>query len=124
LSWGITDPREDTLQYLLLICATEGPDRGGPSKPMPEDGVGWADEMDAKGIRKLGSELRPAATATTVRRRDDETLVADGPFAETKEQIVGFDLIECADLEEAIEVAAKHPVAAVGSIEVRPLWTE
>jgi hypothetical protein len=60
--------------------------------------------------------------ATTVRVRDAEVLLSDGPFAESKEQIAGFDIIECADLDEAIEVAAKHPVAAFGSIEVRPFW--
>jgi len=51
-------------------------------------------------------------------------LVADGPFAETKEQIAGFDIIECDDLDEAIDVASRHPVARFGSIEVRPFWTE
>jgi len=57
-----------------------------------------------------------------VRVRSGEVLVADGPFAETKEQIGGLDLVECADLDEAIEVASKHPVARFGSIEVRPFW--
>jgi hypothetical protein len=56
--------------------------------------------------------------------RGGELLISDGPFAETKEQIAGFDIIDCQDLDEAIEVAAKHPVAAFGSIEVRPFWTE
>ncbi len=51
-------------------------------------------------------------------------LISDGPFAETKEQIAGYDIIECTDLDEAIEVASKHPVAKFGSIEVRPFWTE
>jgi hypothetical protein len=56
--------------------------------------------------------------------RGGDVLVADGPFAETKEQIAGFDIIECADLDEAIDVASRHPVARFGSIEVRPFWTE
>lgn len=117
------------MQYLLLICAAEQPEPAAapaPAEPAAAEsaGIDWATEMDGRGIRQLGSRLRPVATATTVRRREGETLLADGPFAETKEQIVGFDLIDCADLEEAIEVAAKHPVAAFGSIEVRPLWTE
>ncbi len=55
-----------------------------------------------------------------MRVRDGEVLLADGPFAETKEQIAGFYIVECADLDEAIEVAGKHPVAGIGSIEVRP----
>jgi hypothetical protein len=78
--------------------------------------------MDARGVRKFGSRLRSTSTATTVRVRDGDTLVSDGPFAETKEQVLGFDLIECQDLEEAIAVAARHPSAGFGSIEVRPLW--
>jgi hypothetical protein len=59
-----------------------------------------------------------------VRIRDDEVLVSDGPFAETKEQIGGFDVLECASLDEALEVAAKHPVARFGAIDVRPFWQE
>ena len=62
--------------------------------------------------------------ATTVRVRDGQTLVADGPFAETKEQIGGFDILECADLDEAIELASKHPVAKFGTLELRPFWRE
>jgi hypothetical protein len=57
-----------------------------------------------------------------VRVRESEVLLADGPFAETKEQVAGFDIIECADLDQALEVAAKHPVAKFGTIEVRPFW--
>ena len=58
-----------------------------------------------------------------MRLRDGEVLLTDGPFAETKEQILGFDVIECADLDEALEIAAKHPVAKYGMVEVRPFWT-
>jgi hypothetical protein len=68
------------------------------------------------------ARLRPSSDATTVRMRDDEVLLSDGPFAESKEQMGGYDLIECADLDEAIDVASKHPVAKFGVIEVRPLW--
>ena len=67
---------------------------------------------------------RPVSTATTVRTSGDEVLVADGPFAETKEQILGYDVIECADLDDAIYAASRHPVARFGSVEVRPFWTE
>jgi hypothetical protein len=84
----------------------------------------WVKEMDDRGVRKFGSRLRSATAATMVRVRDNETLVSDGPFAETKEHILGFDLIECDDLDEAIAVAAKHPAATFGSIEVRPLWPD
>ena len=68
-----------------------------------------------------GAGLRPPSEATTVRVRHDELLLTDGPFAETKEQIGGFVLIDCADLDEAIEIAAKHPVAGYGTIEIRPV---
>jgi hypothetical protein len=80
--------------------------------------------MEARGVRLTGNRLRMAADATTVRVRDGETLVTDGPYAETKEQMGGFDIIDCADLDEAIEVASKHPIARYGMIELRPFWTE
>ena len=64
--------------------------------------------------------LAPPAAATTIRVRDGELLVSDGPFAETKEVIAGYDLLECADLDEAIEVARTHPMARAGRLELRP----
>ncbi len=79
--------------------------------------------MTRRGVRLTGDRVRAASDATTVRVRGDETLVTDGPFAETKEQMGGFDIVECADLDEAIEVAAKHPMARLGMVEVRPFWT-
>ena len=69
-----------------------------------------------------GRELVAASEAKVVRVIDGERVVTDGPFAETKEQIVGFDVLECAHLDEAIEVASKHPVAAFGTLELRPFW--
>ena len=63
-----------------------------------------------------------ATDATTVRVRGGETLLTDGPYVETKEQIGGFDIIDCDSLEEAVEIAAGHPIAQMGTIEVRPLW--
>jgi len=56
--------------------------------------------------------------------RDGDVMVSDGPFAETKEQIAGFNVLECADLDEAIEVASRHPAAKIGTFELRPLWLE
>jgi hypothetical protein len=79
--------------------------------------------MTRRGIRLTGNRVRAASDATTVRVRGDETLVTDGPFAETKEQMGGFDIVECANLDEAVEVAAKHPMARLGMVEVRPFWT-
>jgi hypothetical protein len=112
------------MKYLLLICLDESIEMS----PQERAGMGpateaWVTEMDGRGVRLQGQQLRPVSDATTVRMRG-EVLVADGPFAETKEQIAGFDVIECADLDEAIEVASKHPVARFGSIEVRPFWTD
>lgn len=78
-------------------------------------------EADAAGARLAGEGLQPSATATTVRVRNGETVVTDGPFAETKEQLGGFYVLECADLDEAISYAAKIPTSVTGSIEVRPL---
>jgi hypothetical protein len=81
----------------------------------------WVDEMTGRGIRLHGSGLRDATEAMIVRVRDGETLVSDGPFAETKEQVGGYDVIECADMDTAIEVAAAHPLASTATVEVRPL---
>jgi hypothetical protein len=76
--------------------------------------------MDGRGLRLLGRELELPETAATVRVRGGEMLVSDGPFAETKEFMAGFDLLECANLDEAIEVAAKHPSSWFQAIEIRP----
>jgi hypothetical protein len=82
----------------------------------------WVEENDRTGRRVLGDRLRPVEDATTVRVRGGKTIVTDGPFAETKEWIAGFDILECKDLDEAIEVAAAHPMARFGRLEVRPFW--
>ena len=108
------------MKYLLLIC-TDGPIDAGPEEL---DAQPWVDEMDGRGVRLTGARTRDAEDATTVRVRDGALLVTDGPFADTKEQMAGFDIIECADLDEAIEVASKHPMSHYGMIEVRPFWTE
>jgi hypothetical protein len=68
------------------------------------------------------ARLRPVVDATTIRVRDGETLISDGPFAETKDFVGGFLLVECADLDEAVEIAAGHPYAQRGSVEIRPVW--
>ena len=82
----------------------------------------WVEEMDGRGVRLTGQRLRPPADATTIRVRGGQLLVTDGPFVETKEFMGGFDLLECADLDEAIEIASKHPSARAGMIEIRPFW--
>jgi hypothetical protein len=111
------------MKYLLLIC-TDGSVELGPQEraAIPAATQAWVKEMDDSGVRLMGQQLRPASDATTVRMRGGDVLLADGPFAETKEQIAGFDIIECADLDQALDVAARHPVAGYGMIEVRPFW--
>jgi hypothetical protein len=111
------------MKYLMLICSDDSVVLS-PAEvaDIPAATEAWVTEMDGSGIRLTGDRLRPVSDATTVRVREAEVLVADGPFAETKEQIAGFDIIECSDLDQAIDVAAKHPVARFGTIEVRPFW--
>ena len=113
------------MKYMLMICVDESielsPEEGAQVGPATE---AWVEEMDGRGVRLQGDRIRPVSDATTVRVRDGELLVADGPFAETKEQIAGYDIIDCKDLDEAIEVAAKHPVAKFGTVEVRPFWMD
>ncbi len=87
----------------------------------------WADfvqEISASGVLISNSGLAPVANATTVRVRKDKTLITDGPFAETHEQLGGYFLVECKDLDEAIRWTQKIPTAKYGSIEIRPLWSQ
>jgi hypothetical protein len=116
------------MKYMLIHCADESRDRSHDAPDHAEivqrTLASWIAEMSGRGVLLHGDALRPVSDATTVRVRDEQTLIADGPFAETKEQVGGYDVIECADLDEAIEVASKHPTAAFGTIEVRPFWME
>jgi len=105
------------MKYMMLVCTDTEPDTDRSDEPDIEV---WVAENDANGRRIDGHQLAPSGSATTVRVRNGELLVSDGPFAETKEMIVGFDLLECADLDEAIEVARTHPMARGGRIELRP----
>jgi hypothetical protein len=111
------------MKYLLLVCHRPEQLDEAIAEVEKDDGR-WAKEMTDRGVRRAGQALRPASEATTVRVRDGRPLLTDGPFAETKETIAGFDIIDCADLDEAIEIAVKHPCATVGSIELRPYWEE
>jgi hypothetical protein len=106
------------MKYLMFICADGLP---GPEAlaVLQRECPGWVAEMEGRGVRLLGRELDLPQTAATVRVRDGQTLVTDGPFAETKEFIAGFDLLDCAGLGEAIEVAAKHPSSWFQAIEIR-----
>jgi hypothetical protein len=82
----------------------------------------WVEKMAEQGVRRHGGALRSVREGKIVRIRDDELLVSDGPYAETKEQVGGYDVIECADLEVAIQLAAGHPLARAATVEVRPFW--
>ena len=113
------------MRYLLMICTDESadaamsPDEG---KAQMAEYMAFGEEMGRRGVLQGGERLRPTTDATTVQVRDAKVLTADGPFAETKEQIGGYYLVDCKNLDEAIEVAAKIPGAREGSIEVRPVW--
>lgn len=108
------------MQYLLLVCGDEHSAAAVPEEPEGDAGA-WVGQMDLRGVRRFGGVLTSPSTATTVRVRDGQAVLTDGPFAETKEQILGFDLIEVADLDEALEAARAHPMAAFGAVEVRAL---
>jgi hypothetical protein len=108
------------MKYFMFVCVDEELATPEAVKDMGRDTRGWVDEMDGRGVRLQGNALQDLSSATTVRVREGEVVLADGPFAETKEFIVGFDILECADLDEALEVAGKHPMARIGSLEVRP----
>jgi hypothetical protein len=116
------------MKYLLLVC-WDAERMDGQTEPEPgtapaedEEGFPWVDDLQARGIWLTGDQLAPPRRARSVRVRDGKKMVTDGPFAETKEAVGGFDLLECDSLEEAIEIAASHPIAEMGTIEVRPLW--
>jgi hypothetical protein len=113
------------MRYVLLICA----DETALGALSPEEGTGmtaeyakWVEEVAGRGLLQGGERLRPTTDATTVQVRDGKVLTADGPFAETKEQLGGYFLVDCKDLDEAIELASKIPAAQNGSVEVRPVW--
>lgn len=116
-------PGEST--YLLLMASV-------PGAPAPRDEVegaavdgttgGWIAEMGRRDVDRGGSPLRPVDEAVTVRVRDGSTVVTHGPFAELAEHVAGYNLLNAADLDEAIAVAGAHPAARHGVIEIRPLW--
>jgi hypothetical protein len=115
---------QTTMQYLLLIYDSEavlGKMSPADQSKMLEDYGKFTNEIKEKGKHLAGHQLKPVATATTVRVRDGKRVTTDGPFAETKEQLGGFYMINANDLDEAIAIAARVPSAKVGSIEVRPI---
>jgi hypothetical protein len=114
------------MQYLMMVCwdseKMDAQTEPSPSDAPSEESFPWLDDVRSRGIWVTGDQLAPPRRARTVRVRGGRTMVTDGPFAETKEALGGFDILECDSLEEAVEVAAQHPIAATGTIEVRPFW--
>jgi hypothetical protein len=110
-------------QYMLLIY---GPTEGGPSpEELEAEMPRWFEytqQLQEAGVLRAGDALYPTDAATTVRVRNGDTLVSDGPFAETKDFVGGVAIVECADLDEAIAIAAGHPWAHRGVVEIRPVW--
>ena len=110
------------MRYALLICDDE---EVSPSNEEIEADPGhraWVADLERRDAMRFGARLRPVVDATTVRVRDGETLVSDGPYAETKDVVGGVVIVECADLDEAVQIASGHPYARWGGVEVRPLW--
>ena len=112
------------MKYAMLIYT----DQATEAKKSPEEQqaimgayFAFTNNVKEKQLYKAGEALHPTTTATTVRVRNGKTLSTDGPFAETKEQLGGFYILDCKDLDEAVEYAAKIPGAAHGSVEVRPI---
>jgi hypothetical protein len=112
---------QTTMQFLMFVCRDTMPVEPppGPGGDVEE----WVSTMQGRGLRVTGDRLAPEREASAVRVRNGEVVVTDGPFLETKEVLGGFDLLECRDMAEAIEVAAAHPYATQGVLEIRPIWT-
>jgi hypothetical protein len=106
---------------MLLISA----DEGEVARTLMPDGMArfhaWIDDLERRGVLQVHEGLHPSATATTVRVRGDEVLLTDGPFSEAKDQVGGFAIVDVADLDEAIAIAAGHPATRIGQVEIRPV---
>jgi hypothetical protein len=117
-----SDRREIPVQYILLIYSDENGEAEGDQADVLRRYGAFTEEVRKGGKLVTADRLKPTSAATTVRIRNGETLVTDGPFAETKEQLGGYYVLECENLDEALAYAAKIPAAENGSIEVRPVW--
>src|SRR6266852_5621870 len=112
----------ETMQYMLLIYETEGR-KLSPAEygQLHQEYMTFTQDIVKSGKFKAGDPLEPTSTATTVRVRNVKTVTTDGPFAETKEQLGGYYMVEAKDLDEAVAIAARIPGARTGTIEVRPI---
>ena len=118
------EQKEVKMQFILLIYNAEnnGPQPGNEDfGPYMQAYMDFTEEVKSAGKMLGGEALQPVSTATTVSVREGKTELMDGPFAETKEQLGGFYILDCADLDEALAYAAKIPDAALGRVEVRPI---
>ena len=109
------------MKYMLLVYLDENALSEAERNDCYVKSAGLAQELHSSGKYLDASPLHPISTATSVRVRDDKPLVTDGPFAETREQLGGYYLINARDLDEAIAIAGRIPVARVGTIEIRPV---
>ena len=107
------------MRYMMFVATDPEPDAGTEASGEIN---AWFAEVNGRGKYVTGDRLRPVEDATTVRVRAGELLVTDGPYTESREWIAGFDILDCDGLDEAIEIAAKHPMARFGRIELRPFW--
>jgi hypothetical protein len=113
------------MKYMLLICSPEEADEKLSEAGFRRLMEGYAklgEDLQRSGVYVAGDRLRTVSTATTVRVRDGKPLFTDGPFAETKEQIGGYYIIDVPDLDAALKWAARVPSAEFGAVEVRPIW--
>jgi hypothetical protein len=126
LDWRVYHFPQETklMKYLLLMYASES--QAPPPEEIQADVPAWhalLKQTKEAGVLVSTNGIAPGATATTVRMREGKTLITDGPFAETHEQLGGYFLLDCQDLDEAIRWAEKIPTVKYGSIEIRPLWS-
>ena len=111
------------MRYVLLVCDEESVELSQEEMARRYEAyTGCEDEMRSRGVLVGRERLRPTSASTCVRVREGQLVIADGPFAETKEQIAGYFVVDCADLDEAIDMAQLIPAAEHGTVEVRPVW--
>lgn len=110
------------MKYMLFVCAEPdlelAPDDEATISSAVEE---WADDLGRRGIRLQGHVFEPITNAKTIRLRDGELMITDGPVTQAREPIAGFNILECKTLEEALQVASNHPMAKFGSLELRPI---
>jgi len=107
------------MQFMMFVCSDSEPDAEPEARGEIE---AWVEDLEQRGKRLTGDRLRPVTEAKTVRVRGGRRQVSDGPFAESKKVILGFDILECDSIAEAVDIAARHPMARAGRIEVRAFW--